>query len=118
MPGPDFFQTGMGKRFYEGTVPAMARSLAGIHEELTRQNDLKERELNIEEPEPEPEQPFPEPEIDYKQNEHLDLLKIREYLSNHTTYLPPCPSCSAGNAMNDDGRQYICKFCDYIVRRE
>ena len=43
--GPEFFQTIMGKRFYEGTVPNIARSLECIAEELKRANDLKEQEM-------------------------------------------------------------------------
>lgn len=35
MPSPEFFQTVMGRAFYEGTVPQLARSLAkladGVH---------------------------------------------------------------------------------------
>lgn len=30
MPGPEFFQTGMGHKFYEGTLPRIADSLARI----------------------------------------------------------------------------------------
>ena len=42
--GPQFFQTGMGKTFFEGTMPRIARSLATIATELKRQNDLTEGE--------------------------------------------------------------------------
>ncbi len=35
MSGPEFFQTGMGKRFYEHTVPELVR-------QLTRLNDVLE----------------------------------------------------------------------------
>ena len=31
MPGPEFFQTVMGHRFYEGDVPNIRRSLVAIH---------------------------------------------------------------------------------------
>jgi hypothetical protein len=116
MSGPDFFQTVMGKRFYEGTVPAIARSLEGIHEELIRQNDLKEKELNpliVTEPEPEP-----EPEIEYESNPVSELRAIRAYLAKNTTTLPPCPSCKANNSVGDDGMNYICRFCEHTVSRD
>jgi hypothetical protein len=45
--GPQFFQTMMGKTFFEGTVPRIAKSLAKIATELKRQNDLKEIELGL-----------------------------------------------------------------------
>jgi len=45
--GPQFFQTVMGRAFYEGTVPRIAKSLASIATELKRQNDLKEQELGL-----------------------------------------------------------------------
>jgi len=34
--GPEFFQTGIGRTFYEGTVPSIARSLKGIDESLKK----------------------------------------------------------------------------------
>lgn len=40
-----FFQTVMGKRFYEGCVPRIAKALETIGQELKRANDLKEQEL-------------------------------------------------------------------------
>ena len=42
---PDFFQTIMGRKFYEGDVPRIAKSLDDIAKELKRANDLKEKEL-------------------------------------------------------------------------
>lgn len=42
---PNFFQTLMGKKFYEGDMPRIVRSLEQIAKELKRQNDLKESEL-------------------------------------------------------------------------
>ena len=41
---PEFFQTRMGTKFYEGTVPRIAEALEGILKELKRANDLKENE--------------------------------------------------------------------------
>jgi hypothetical protein len=41
---PEFYQTIMGKRFYESTAPKIAESLEKIAVELKRQNDLKENE--------------------------------------------------------------------------
>ena len=43
-----FFQTHMGRKFIEGDIPRIAKSLEGIHEELRRANDLKEKELKEE----------------------------------------------------------------------
>lgn len=40
-----FFQTMLGKKFYEGDVPRIAKALENIGQELKRQNDLKEKEL-------------------------------------------------------------------------
>ena len=41
----NFFQTVLGKRFFEGDVPRIANALTGIHQEMSRANDLKEQEL-------------------------------------------------------------------------
>lgn len=40
MPGPKFFQTGMGQLFYNGHVPRTVAALEQIGRELKRQNDL------------------------------------------------------------------------------
>jgi hypothetical protein len=40
----EFFKTGMGKKFFEGTLPRIATALEDIAVELKRQNDLKEKE--------------------------------------------------------------------------
>lgn len=48
--GPEFFQTVMGQRFYEGTVPKIARSLERLtmaleeHNALDRKSDEREAE--------------------------------------------------------------------------
>ncbi|EHV0765086.1 hypothetical protein KZ725_003058, partial [Listeria monocytogenes] len=44
-----FFQTHMGQKFYERDIPEMVRKLNEIASELSRSNDLKERELKIKE---------------------------------------------------------------------
>lgn len=36
MSGPSFFQTYMGQRFYEGTMPALVRQLARLNDNLER----------------------------------------------------------------------------------
>lgn len=41
MSGPRFFQTMMGKHFYEGAVPRMVRALEGIHETAKLYAQLK-----------------------------------------------------------------------------
>ena len=43
----DFFQTMMGRKFYEADVPRVARALEDIAKELRRANDLKEQELGL-----------------------------------------------------------------------
>ncbi len=47
--GPEFFQTAMGKRFYEGTAPAIAEALKDIAKEMKIANKLKEKELKLQE---------------------------------------------------------------------
>ena len=42
MPGPKFFETRMGRTFYEGTVPRIARALEALGAELRRHNDSRE----------------------------------------------------------------------------
>jgi hypothetical protein len=40
----EFFKTMMGRKFFEGSVPRIARALEDIGNELKRANDLKEAE--------------------------------------------------------------------------
>lgn len=47
----EFFETILGKRFYEGQVPKMIKALEDIATELKRANDLKEKELKFQESE-------------------------------------------------------------------
>ncbi|GAE93033.1 hypothetical protein JCM21714_2063 [Gracilibacillus boraciitolerans JCM 21714] len=42
----EFFNTVLGRNFYEGDVPKIAASLEKIASEIERGNDLKEVELN------------------------------------------------------------------------
>ncbi|MFW5962138.1 MAG: hypothetical protein ACOCQR_00805 [bacterium] len=44
MSGPQFFETGMGRKFYEVIMPEIAR-------QMKRANDLKEQELALKEKE-------------------------------------------------------------------
>lgn len=44
-----FFQTRMGEKFYQGDVPEILRQLHKISNELSRANDLKEKELKMKE---------------------------------------------------------------------
>lgn len=41
----DFFQTGMGQKFFSRDIPTLIDSLNRVGEELKRANDLKEKEL-------------------------------------------------------------------------
>jgi hypothetical protein len=45
---PEFFQTLLGRKFYESDVPRIARALEDIASQLEIQNKLKEEELKIE----------------------------------------------------------------------
>jgi hypothetical protein len=45
--GPEFFQTIMGRKFYEADVPRIAKALENIAVELKRSNDLKEKEKEL-----------------------------------------------------------------------
>lgn len=47
--GPQFFQTGLGRTFYEYHVPETMKAMKDIAKELKRSNDLKERELRLKE---------------------------------------------------------------------
>jgi len=38
MSGPQFFETGMGRKFYEGTVPRLARAVEKVAKELETMN--------------------------------------------------------------------------------
>lgn len=42
---PEFFQTPMGKRFYEGTMPRIARALERIADALEKEDDLPDNRL-------------------------------------------------------------------------
>ena len=42
-----FFQTGMGRTFFQGQVPQAVRALASIATELKRQNDREELNLAV-----------------------------------------------------------------------
>ena len=45
MPGPEFFQTRMGQKFYEGTMPRLVEAVNNLTAEMKRQNDLTEQQL-------------------------------------------------------------------------
>ena len=42
----EFYQTVMGKQFYQGTLPSIAKELSRIADALEKANALKERELD------------------------------------------------------------------------
>ena len=48
---PEFFQTMMGRKFYEKDVVDIVEHLKKISNEMERANDLKERELRLKEQE-------------------------------------------------------------------
>ena len=42
----EFFQTGMGRDFYEHTIPALVKAINTLALEMKRANDLKREELD------------------------------------------------------------------------
>jgi len=64
--GVEFFQTGMGHRFYEGTMPHLVRAVERMAKAMERANRLKEKELELAgaKPEPEPEDAVAEKNAD------------------------------------------------------
>lgn len=69
---PQFYQTGMGRSFYENTVPQIARQLKVIGDEMREQSELKHKELQLKERELE----LKERELNLKERE-LQLLKMK-----------------------------------------
>lgn len=47
---PEFFQTGMGQKFFEGTVPRIVKALERIADALEKQNETKSPEAIAERP--------------------------------------------------------------------
>jgi hypothetical protein len=47
--GPEFYQTGYGRTYYEHQLPTIMKHLDSIAKELKRSNDLKELELKTKE---------------------------------------------------------------------
>jgi hypothetical protein len=45
--GPEFFQTRMGQKFYDATMPRLAKAVEKLVKEMERQNDLKEIEMGL-----------------------------------------------------------------------
>lgn len=43
-----FSQTVIGRRFFEGQLPRLIQALEKVGDELERANDLKEKELKLE----------------------------------------------------------------------
>jgi hypothetical protein len=41
MPGPEFFQTVMGRHFYEGTMPALVRAIEALNKNLGTMLDVE-----------------------------------------------------------------------------
>lgn len=44
--GPQFFQTGYGRAFFEHQLPTLIKNIGKLAHEMERANDLKEQELN------------------------------------------------------------------------
>lgn len=47
MPGPEFFQTGMGKVFFEATMPNLARAMQAIAEHLIKGDVMAAEEARL-----------------------------------------------------------------------
>jgi len=45
--GPEFFQTGMGRKFYEADVPRIAKGIERLAAAVEKQNELMERCLQL-----------------------------------------------------------------------
>jgi hypothetical protein len=45
MNGPKFFETGYGRRFFDGQLPKLIENIGNVAVELKRANDLKEKEV-------------------------------------------------------------------------
>ena len=43
----DFYRTGGGQRLFDATLPSIARQLKRVADQMERANDLKEKELGI-----------------------------------------------------------------------
>lgn len=68
---PPFYQTGLGRKFYEKDIPKLSESLDNITNELIVSNTLKVKELDLREQE----LTLKEKEIDIR--EHELTLKIK-----------------------------------------
>lgn len=49
MSGPEFFQTGMGKTFFEGTLPRMVRAIERVATALEAQQEMVKEDIAREE---------------------------------------------------------------------
>lgn len=47
--GPEFFQTGMGRKFYEADVPRIAKGIERLAAAIEKQNELTERRIQMDE---------------------------------------------------------------------
>ena len=47
MPGPEFFQTTMGQRFYEGTVPKLTHAVERVADLLEKVTEAAANEANL-----------------------------------------------------------------------
>lgn len=111
MPGPKFFQTRMGVRFFEADLPRLIDALEKIGKEMSQQNELKKQEQT-------------RCPVESKR----DLELIHEYYKLGGNQLPPCSSCDQFGAMvplnalkvetSKDPVAHWCQFCGYIVEEE
>lgn len=45
--GPEFYQTGLGRKFYEVDFPELAKQMKRIADALEKQNQLQEDQLRL-----------------------------------------------------------------------
>jgi len=78
--GPEFFQTEMGRQFYEGTMPRLVREVARLADAIEKQNGLTEQMIRLQEAERAPD----------------SLRSLADEFSSRTV-----PNIDFGNAVGD-----------------
>jgi len=100
MPGPEFFQTRMGQKYYEADVPRIAEALEHIGKQLMIANELKKKELERERQEQKTEAPMSMQET-LRERAVRQLAEVHEFYQTRSNneIAPPCPDCKEENVM-------------------
>jgi len=100
MPGPEFFQTRMGHKFYEADVPRIAEALEHIGKQLMIANELKKIELEREHQEQKTEAPVSTQGL-LRERAARQLAEVHEFYQtrSNSEIAPPCPTCKEENVM-------------------